>query len=320
MKVIAIEVLEQIKDKRTLEPLLNQLLAPTNSAFVKTFIARTLGELGDTQAVQGLQQVTKEVLGEHEDSQAIERLVAEAEEDYDFSKLSLIISIAVALAKLGNHMMAPVVIFLTNYSSDEEQEPETSTIRSTSVEALQYVVGQEMFPALKTALHDRNPDVRQMALEAMFYLGVKEVIPELILCLEDEHPSIPGNAYATIYSLIGEWPNGKTWARDIQVKELQEWWKQRQFYFKSGICYRLKKPIWLLNIITLLEGQTVRTDIVKDLRIITGKDFGFNPYIPAEEQDAVINQARKWWEVEGTRFEAGCLYKYGYKQNIHRIF
>ncbi len=63
-----------------------------------------------------------------------------------------------------------------------------------------------------------------------------------------------------------------------------------------------------------------RYQIIDELRVITGQNFGFDPTVPVNEQDAVLDRARSWWEREGHRFQPGRLYKYEYAQDIARVY
>jgi HEAT repeat protein len=305
----ACQALGQSKDDRALQPLLDAL-----SSWRQSMAIEVLGELGNPQAVERLLRIAEEILSQPHVSQAIDGKLDTDEEDFDESPLRLLPTVIIALAKLGNYKIASVAIPLTRYHS-EDVYSDAEIIRTNAVKALQYVVVPGMLPALQAALHDDYNEVRMQAVDAVFYLGTKQAISELIACVQDKSSIVVNNVLVRLHDLT------KTWFEDdAQVEQLQDWWKQHQNQYESGICYRLGKPLHLQDVIALLEDANQRKSVIQELKIITGMDFTFNPSVVTQGQDELIKRAQQWWEEEGHRFENGCLYKYGYKQDIENIF
>jgi HEAT repeat protein len=307
VKLAAYEALGSLKDARALQPLLDSLSDPGNLEFTRGLAARTLGELGELRAREGLLQAARELVG----AAAAVRGFAEVDrwtaEEADEDRLRLAIEIAVAMAKLGDQTMSPVV---TSIVTGRQEAPEESIIRSAAVRALTYVVGPGVFPTLRAALRSSDPELRGEAVDPLRYLGVVEAVGELIKAVRDEYESIAGNAFASIYDITGEWPDGKHSTEDVEREELARWWTLRRRRFRPGICYRLGKPIQLSPIIELLGEPRQRGRVVTELRVITGHDFS----------DQRLDEAKKWCADNEKRFVAGRLYKFGYEQDVRRIF
>jgi hypothetical protein len=308
LAITAFEVLGQSRDQRALQPLLDAL-----SSHLTDFLAiPALGELGNPQAIKPLLKVAEEILQEPNVSLVIEG--KPVHEDFYEVPLTLLPKIIIALAKLGNYEIAPLAIPLTHYHAHTHSSEEKD-IRITATEALQYVVVPGMFPALQAALHNEDHEVRLEAVDAVFYLGIKEAIGELIACIHDESSVVVNNVLFRLHDLTGVWFND-----DDQVSELQQWWSQHQNQYESGVCYRLCKPLNLPDVIALLKEPNQGKPVIQELKIITGVDFGLNLCFQSQAQDELVKRTLQWWHKEGHRFEDGCLYKYGYKQDINNIF
>lgn len=310
----AFEALGRFKDARAFDPLTNCLLDPTKRETRRSQAAEALGELGDQRAIEKLLSVAREIVQQPDVAPAIKEYPISEGVEIDESSLRLVLSIAIALAKLGNHEMAAVVTALVRYQSNDVYSDD-EVIRTQAAEALHYVVGPGALSALRDALRDDYSEVRVKSIDAVFYLGVKEGINELMQCVDDENSSVSNNAIVRLGDLTGE-----SFDHNIGAGELQQWWRLYEGTYSTGICYRSGKPIWLPDVIALLETPRWRDQVVRELRILTGEDFGYNPYAPAEDQDDLLKRTQVWWETEGHRFEAGCLYKYGRKQDIQSIF
>lgn len=314
LALTAFQNLKLSKDLRALQPLCEYLLDSENPETRRSLAAEALGELKEPKVIGVLLKVANSILSEPDIAPAIKRLPLPIDAEIDESLLRIVLSIVTALPKLGNHKMTSIAISLIYYhNSDVYSDDEI--IRTQAAKGLQYTVGPGVFTAIHEALGDAYYEVRLNAVDAMFYLGVKESISELILRIDDENSIVSNRALVRLRDLTGIKFND-----DIQVKELQEWWKQNHKKYNTGICYRLGKPIWLPNFFALLEKPLWRAHIIQELQIITGLDFGFNRYIPEEVQNNLLNQVKMWWEEECNQFEVGCLYKYGHKQNIHSIY
>jgi hypothetical protein len=297
---VIFQTLGQSKNKIALQPIITYLENKNNRNTFRVLAAEALGELGFNEAITPLQNVTQEG------------------DQYDLFALPL--AAIVALAKLGNHEKAHIAVSLANFEPDQDDpdyDPDyddSSIICINAVAALQYAVAPHAFEALQQANQRGLSQTHQEVIETMFYLGVKQAIPELIGLVEDDHYDVSNNALVRINDLTGQ-----QFKQGMTKQDLFAWWDKHQTEYDYNICYRMGKPIWIPDIIALLDQKFRQAEIIKELKIITGQDFNPNPYIQAQMQDAVLKTAQEWWEKEGHNFERGVLYKYGYKQDITKI-
>lgn len=309
----AFESLGKSKDSRALQPLVDAL----SSELTDLMAIEALGELGNDRAIEPLLRVAEEILLNPHVALIIKE--KHIHEEFYERPLTLLPRIIIALAKLGNYKIAHLAIPLSQYHASTCSSEEIDT-RIMATRSLQYVAIPGMFRALQAALHDEDNEVRWEAVEAMFYLGVKEAIPELMQCVEDESAEIVNNVLWRLHELTGTWFDDGFRLNPVRVEELQLWWEQHQNEYESGICYRLGKPFSLPDAIDLLKEPNWQVGVLRELKIITGVDFGFNPSVEDHDWGEVLRIAQGWWEVERHRLEAGCLYKYGYKQDMGSIF
>ncbi|HLO85346.1 MAG TPA: HEAT repeat domain-containing protein [Nostocaceae cyanobacterium] len=309
LAITAIKGLGRSKDERALQPLLNSL-----SNCNKHLVIDALGELGNSQAVKKLLQLSEEILSNSEVSKIIHGQPDINTENFDESQLDLLIRIIIALAKLGNYQVAPTAIPLINYHCDDDYS-NSKIIRTNAVQSLQYIAIPGMFSALQSSLHDDYYEVRLQAVDAIFYLGIKEIIPELISCIEDEDYTVVNNILFRLEHITGTY-----FEDDVQINNLQDWWKQHQNKYDSYICYRLGRPLHLPNIIELLDEPNQQKPVLEELKIITGIDFSMRLDITHQNEGELKKIVQNWWEKEGHRFKDGVLYKYGHEQNINNIF
>jgi HEAT repeat protein len=313
LALTAFWALKLLKDPRTLQPLSSYLLDSTKHDTRRSLAAEVIGELGDPQAASILLEVVNGILRKPDVTPVLKGRPLSQDVEIDEGILRVVIAISVALAKLGNHEMAPVVISLLHYRSSNVYS-DAEVIRTQAAGALKYVVGLGVFSALQGALRDDYDEVRLKAIDAMFYLGVKEAVNELILSLNDASSMVSELALIRLGDLSGE-----IFKNDMSVAELKVWWKRHEKKYNTGVCYRLGKPIWLPDVIALLKQAHLRDQIVRELQIITGFDFGYNPHISAKKQKNLLKQAQAWWDRKGHHFESGSLYKYGHKQDIYSL-
>lgn len=306
LSAIAIDVLGQSRDLRALKPLLN--LLPT---WRKNMAVDALGELGNSEAIPYLQHMAREILDDPLVAQAMGGELGEGCEEFDGDCLRLLINIIIALAKLGNCELASLIFPLTQYDLDCDSN--AFFIRKEAVRALQYVVVAGMLPVLRLSLSDEDAEVRSSAIDALFYLGLKESIDLIVPCVHDKNYNVFSHAMMRLHDLTGHF------VEDKEPDELELWWQEHQKVYNLGICYRLGRPLFLPDVIELLADSNYVGSILKELKIVTGHDFGFSVDIPICTHDELLERVRQWWHVEGSHLEPGALYKYGRKQNIKEI-
>lgn len=99
------------------------------------------------------------------------------------------------------------------------------------------------------------------------------------------------------------------------VTELKEWWQSNKVGFKSDVCYRNGKPVNINDYVIDIENQSEnRFRLVSELRIITGENFGLNPFINPLylDIDKTVPEIKKWYENNTNKYETGKVYKYGF--------
>jgi len=273
--------------KVAIDPLLATALDTTMEETERWQAVRLLGDLGDVRAIDGLLLVHDQAL---------------ADEEFVLSLL-----IVAALAKLGNHDKASTAIDLVAH--------EDPTVRVYVAPVLQLVVGPRLLTALETVVHDEIPEIRLGAVQALFYLGTIEAIDILVGCVEDEDPDVVNDARIVLRDVTADVIG------DATIGDVRLWWEQRRLAFETGICYRLGQPIWLPAIFEEFAEPNRRLQIMRELHVITGHDFDSTSSTSlSDQQDAVLDRAWSWWEREGYRFQPGHLYKYGYAQDIARVY
>jgi HEAT repeat protein len=292
LQVTAFKVLASFKDKRALKPVLAQLTNRGNFSFARAWAADTLGDIGDPKVIPALIEAANEIANSKE-----------LEDVY-----GLLLSLVKALAKLGNQQMAHAAISLANNKESE--------IRRDAVGVLKYLAGPGLLSTLAKASRDDDPETRWDAVEALCYLGVREAIEALIECVEDENEGVRNFAINRLNYVTGE-----DFDEEITIRKARQWWRGNEAEFASRVCYRLGKPLRLINIINLLKDEPRwRNQIIDELLIITGNDFGLTgKYFDMKKKFYPI--VYRWWKKQKrSRFKTARLYKYGYEQEIEKIY
>jgi HEAT repeat protein len=321
----AAEALGRSGDARAVDPLTTQLLDRDQRTYVREAAASALGELGHQGAIPTLLYVVEEILPDPNDSEAVARLIARERERSpdDWIAMSsrwlrLLISILVALAKLGGQALSPIVIDLMGFHFEED--PDSSFAQRVREEAIAesiYLVGPGLLDALRTARR-REPsgdDVIDFGiLSALFYLGLRESVDEFVDCFADGYPvgHSPAEMLGRIAGLVGETP-------PEELDALEAWWQARRGQFVPGVCYRWGEPLDVATLVDHLPGELpIQTSMLLDeLTVITGEHFGPDYTLPPgrQEQDR-IDKAKVWAERNALAFEPGALYKYGHRQDL----
>ena len=296
LTMVAAQALGRSGDERAVEPLLD-LLRDENAFYAaRGQAALGLARLGASNAVSDLLDLLKKL----------------ARGKKDRESATLIRDTAIALAILGRQEGADVVIALARHRDN--------AVREAVVPALKHIVGRGLFSVLQTTRRRKSTDARQEALEAIFYLGLRESIEELISYVEGGDNSAPYLIDAAVRSLRDL--TGEDFKWNIDPSELREWWKQHQAQFSPNVCYRLGRPIDLMDFIDLLATEEVsdRERLLTELHIITGEEFGLDPFRPVEAQPEVAVRAQSWLREKADTYERGAVYKYGHRQNPEHIF
>jgi HEAT repeat protein len=293
VQVTAFRALGALRDRRALKPLLSQLRKRGNSASARGWAADALGDLGDRRAVETLLAAAREVLDG---------------EDFE-DEANVFLAAVGALAKLGNQELAGEAISLAERGG--------GMARTGAVRLLKYLVGPGLFRALERNLRERDAEKRREAVEALFLLGLKESIAALVKRAGDRDQGVRALVVNRLRDLTGE-----EFEDDLTARRAAAWWKENHDSYKGGVTYRLGRPLRVADLVELLKGEpSWRDQIIDELLIITGEDFGVAGKHYAKEEKEFYPPVRRWWARQKPgRFEPGRLYKYGHEQDAHAVF
>jgi HEAT repeat protein len=280
-------ILQETRDGRAVQPLIGYLLDENNLPTGRRLAARLLGELGDPAALDALHRVARS---------DTEKLLAQANEEYELDPARLALVVSQACAQLGDHSLAPVANFFAEHQATDEENPELPVLREQAVQALAWVVGDGMIAALRAALNDEGLETRRAAIDALFYLGAVEVVGDLLALSAD--PALGNHARVRVHDLTGA-------PLTDDADALRKWWMSHGAALPSGVCLRAGAPIAMAEVVEQLAEPNLRELILQELQVRTGKRFD-----TAADPAAA---ARAWLAAEGKRFEPGGLYKSGHR-------
>lgn len=303
------EALFQVEDKSAIDPLLRA--TRDESTMVQLTVIEALGYLGSpivlaalTELLQHLEVVPTAkrvaayavgICGSAESLPALVRAQAEAIAE---KERELVIACAVSRARLGDHGGLAPVLDLTRFKGDE-------TLRASAVQALRYVAGPGVFPALAQALKDRAREVRRAAVEAIYYLGNHTAMEYLLTAAADRDDETANNSRVYLEFLSGTETSDK-------ALERKKWWLTHQSRFRAEWCYRNGNPVSLDQFVALLIEDANVPEIARDFVIYTGQWIGSEAWIrtnPREARSRVIASIA----LLGNQFERGAVYKSGTK-------
>lgn len=283
-------------------------------------VVRALGELGDPRGRELLTAEAARLIADPHDPAALDAATAQARDEGDPSKLRLYIATGVALAKLGDHVLARPIGALSAYDRTAQEDMESNVVRLDATHALRVLVGPGVFARLVDALADPSQEVQESALRTMLLLGAKQSVVAW-LDVERDVATLAPLAHALIHELVGDWPGGVELTYDVDAAARRAWWTAQESKFLTGTCYRLGRRAWPPALFPQLDAGP--PSVVEDLRVITGVDFALHvdPQLVLDgASDAVLRTARAWWAASGQRFDHGGLYKYGHRQDLAPVF
>ncbi|HEX8191118.1 MAG TPA: HEAT repeat domain-containing protein [Pyrinomonadaceae bacterium] len=230
----------------------------------------------------------------------------------DRESASFISQTVVALAMLGNQEGAETAIALARHRDNG--------VREEGAKALRHVVGRGLFPVLRQTRRRRSPDARQEALAAIFHLGLRESVEELVSYVEGGDESAPELIDAAVRRLRDL--TGGPFGWNVKPAELREWWTRHEAQFEPNVCHRLGRPLDLADFVGLLatDDPNERGRLLTELHLITGEDFGLDPFKKAGEQQEAAERARAWLREHAGRYGRGAVYKYGHRQGLEHVF
>jgi hypothetical protein len=216
-----------------------------------------------------------------------------------------------ALAQLGDHRWAADVHSLITNSTSVERDPFLTLAVAEAVRCLDFLGNEDTIPVLAKLNHDSYFEVRQNAVWTLYLIGTNAVIAPLIGFLEDNDWQTRNNALIYIRKILGQWPAGISEVTDIDAATASDWWSGSSPSFPTDILLRNGQPIDYGLLIDGLKDRYYRQEILDELVVYLGTDFGREDFCVVEQQYQLPQRAADWWTENGNRFEKGKLYRMG---------
>ncbi len=231
-------------------------------------------------------------------------------------EVETLLAAVASLARLGNHEFASVPMDLLEYSGEGAEQWEYAEVRARAAAMLVAVAGRGLLRSIASGLGLEDFGAHKELIHAAQHLGLKQSVPILLEQAGNPDPEIAAEAFFGIRKITGETPAAVPWPEDTSPAEMETWWGEKEVGFEDGVCYRRGRPISIRRLIGILEEEQENPEhVFWELKLITGSDFGLLRNLPLAKQRDGLRKIRRWYEREGDRFEDGCLYRYGYRQN-----
>jgi len=291
----ALGALARVRDTRVL-PILTAVL-PDIAAIT------AIGDHGDASGVDVLRELVEPIVGADGSRMPASDALSS---DWMLSELDLAVAVAIAMAKLGDQSLAPLVVHLASLTDLDDPE-RGATLRVSAMIALSYVTAPGVAGALRKALSDPNEDVISEALRSSLYLGRVSEGEGFIELIRRDTP-LAGIALWYLQAWAGEHPTGNVFKR-VDAESLDHWWRGASARFKPGVCYRAGVPIDIGALVAQLADDPLH--LRDELGIHTGapcfhSDLGGNP-VSNTERRAV----ESWWRCDAVKFWPGKLHRWG---------
>ncbi len=293
----ALAMLARLRDPRVLPLIVERF--PRRNAY------QALGDHGDPKQVGVLRKVAMPIVGKTGEKLPKGIAWLKCFED-EIGDLDLALIVAVAMAKLGDQSLAPLVCQLAT-SVDHDDPDAGADLRSSAAIALSYFAAPGVAAAVRQTLRDPKAEVVEEGLRTSLYIGrVKEA--ESFMEVIRANGEQAGIAIWYLEAWAGSRPGAR---RDKRVSEaeLDKWWAGAKAKFSADVCYRSGKPIDLGNLSAKLAEDPLH---VRDqLRIHTGaacfrEDLGGDPVTKLEK-----SEVSAWWKEHAGEFPPGKLHRWG---------
>jgi HEAT repeat protein len=261
-----------------------------------------LGDHGDPKAQKTIRALVTPIVGESGEKLPTGPGIL-SDDDLD---LDLVVSAAIALAKLGDHSLAPVVIRLATLV-DPKDPDSRSDLRVAATIGLSYVVAPGVAAAICKTLSDPSEEVISEGLRSSLHLGRVAEAEGFMQVLRSDGPLA---AIATWY--LEAWsashPTGRR-DKPVTGAQLDKWWSSVRSNFSPNVCYRHGKPIDLDAMIDKLPDDPLH--LRDELRVRTGagcflEDLAGNPVSKPE-----LSAIKAWWKANASKFPPGKLHRWG---------
>lgn len=293
----ALAALARIDDPRVLPMILERL--PRRNAYV------ALGDHGDPKGLDALRKVAAPIVGKK--GEKLPKGTAWLKNfDEEVGDLDLVLIAAVAMAKLGDQSLAPVVIQLAT-RVDPDNPDAGADLRSSATIALSYFAAPGVAAAVRKTLSDPNADVVAEGLRTSLYIG-RMAEAEGIMEVVRGDGEQAGIAIWYLEAWAGTRPGTRRDKRPSPA-ELDKWWAGVKSKLSANVCYRFGKPIDLAALVANLVEDPLH--IRDQLRIHTGAacfldELGGDPVTKHEKAEVAA-----WWKAHAAEYPAGKLFRWG---------
>jgi hypothetical protein len=257
---------------------------------LQKFAASPEGETRRGLAVRGIGRT-----GDSKHIAAVKALAKAAEGDEEWV---LLVDCIEALTRLGDHSLDERAAELLG---SRKVEPK---LRAASI--MPYLFFPGLYDLLQTATKQRNAEIRRHAFEALQYLGTGVSAKELGKAVNDRDGLTREHARARFAALTGSEAEAPTEAAKVAA------------HLSDDVCHRDGNPIELGVVASKISETNLRPDVVRELHVITGQDFDFNPSRDSND-DAVVGRVEQWVAANGARFGRGKCYKFGHEQDLEEL-
>ena len=224
---------------------------------------------------------------------------------YTVRSLRFAVAAIVAMAKLGDASLAPIVFHLATLADPKDADA-GADLRVFAATALSYVTAPGVAGAVKETLSDRNSEVIEAGLRSALYLGrIQE--GDAIMEVIRRGGKVAEIATWYLEAWSGEHPTGTD--KRVTKTELDKWWSGVGAKFSPGVCYRSGKPIDLKSLVAKVADDPLH--LRDELRIHTGaacfhERLRGNPVSKPERAEVTA-----WWKAHSSDFPPGKLFRWG---------
>lgn len=256
-------------------------------------IVHALGEAGCVEAVPRLKKLAARFTGEGPIQP--DRILARAQQEYEYEPVLLLVELAETLAKLGDQSLSALSVALAERNEQPDDDFDLARLRVAASSALTYCVAPGIGDAIDALLRTTSPELQRNAMNAVLFLGAaprcKEVLP-----LAVDSVAAP-DARLMLHEVLGA-PVVDDGA------ELQAWVGSHSALLAQKGCIRLGAPIDLARVIEELGVEWKLVRVLHELWVRTGQAFSWD--------DDPKHAALSWWQANRNRFPLGAITRSGY--------
>lgn len=259
--------LARLGDSRVSARICSVALDPKTWSTRRRQAVDALGDLGDTAVLGTLEKLAERVLGDALGDVAEQtRQVLSQRGEHGVDPLYLLVRLAIAMAKLGDHRLASGVVTLVSMGEASIAREEAPVVHAYAAAALAHTAGPGMLPALEGVIRTGGVEARYRALFPLSLLGTRGAIDALAHATEDSHHLVAQSALAHVGRVTGE-------RFEERRGELAGWWKRSRSTYREDVCYRRGQPICAPLLRDLLHGRASVDEVLNEVCIMSGLDL-----------------------------------------------